>query len=473
MNNNLQAKVISLSPWLTLAGVVTLLAGLAWDAVLHEADPELAAEEGIFTLSNPGHILFGLGIAITVAGSLAFLYGRYVATGRMVTLLPAGGLLALGSVSFVAAMSVEGGLSGGSHGHAEDEKLHAHDGATEISEEDLAAAEAFEQDAVAAIQRFADFSVAEDEGYIPSQPETVGPVHFRNPGYSEDEAVLDLENPETLVYLLTPWGDPVLLGAAYKAPYGARPDNAAQLVGWHSHFHVCFTPEGETAALDENGECPEGSAPRDGAVEMLHVWAFDNPDGPMASNLSPSAVAAAYEQTTGRAGDEILSDHPELAVRLEREMAAAEDHGAAEHPHHEGELHGVSDPEAAEELYARSRRDAERLFDFSAAESEGFTQVTRFRYGEWGPAHYGNTAFLRDGELLDSAHPENLVYIKAPDGRMILAGIMYIAHISDVDQQAGLEWHTHQSGCVIPAGPPAIKVNGICPPGSTQISEET
>ena len=95
MNNNLQAKVISLSPWLTLAGVVTLLAGLAWDAVLHEADPELAAEEGIFTLSNPGHILFGLGIAITVAGSLAFLYGRYVATGRMVTLLPLSGPLAI------------------------------------------------------------------------------------------------------------------------------------------------------------------------------------------------------------------------------------------------------------------------------------------------------------------------------------------------------------------------------------------
>ena len=49
-------------------GVVLLLAGLSWDAVLHSHDPTLAAREGVFAWQNPGHVLLGLGMGTVVVG---------------------------------------------------------------------------------------------------------------------------------------------------------------------------------------------------------------------------------------------------------------------------------------------------------------------------------------------------------------------------------------------------------------------
>ena len=54
----------------TAAGLVAVLAGLAWDVARHAHDPSLAAREGVLTLTNPGHALVGIGIALTGAGLL-------------------------------------------------------------------------------------------------------------------------------------------------------------------------------------------------------------------------------------------------------------------------------------------------------------------------------------------------------------------------------------------------------------------
>jgi hypothetical protein len=107
-----------------VAGIGMLLAGLGIDAWLHAQDETLAAREGVFTLSNPGHLLLGTGIGLTCGGVLAALYLTWGATkaqgilGRQwvrVITMQASGAAAAGAVLFALAVSA----SGHDHGHAE------------------------------------------------------------------------------------------------------------------------------------------------------------------------------------------------------------------------------------------------------------------------------------------------------------------------------------------------------------------
>lgn len=128
-------KSIIVSLLAGLLGVVLLLSGLAWDAILHSADPTLAEREGIFTLSNPGHALLAAGMALTCGGIIAALYFAWgmthdpgllghARTRKLATAAASFG--AMGAVVFAMAMSA----SGHEHGHAEtaaDGHVHAHD----------------------------------------------------------------------------------------------------------------------------------------------------------------------------------------------------------------------------------------------------------------------------------------------------------------------------------------------------------
>src|SRR3972149_8973297 len=67
--------LLRFAPWLTFTGSVATLLGLAWDARSHRLDPTLAAREGVFTLSNPGHLLFASGLAIVVTGTIVLILG--------------------------------------------------------------------------------------------------------------------------------------------------------------------------------------------------------------------------------------------------------------------------------------------------------------------------------------------------------------------------------------------------------------
>lgn len=71
------------APWLALAGTIVLLVGLGLDAILHRLDPTLADREGIFTLANPGHFLFALGLGLIVASGALSLAGQLAMGGSL------------------------------------------------------------------------------------------------------------------------------------------------------------------------------------------------------------------------------------------------------------------------------------------------------------------------------------------------------------------------------------------------------
>lgn len=75
-------RIESSVPWLASAGVLVTLNGLGWDAFLHHANPHLADEESLFSLSNPGHALLFIGLAISVASLFLFVAGRYLSSPR-------------------------------------------------------------------------------------------------------------------------------------------------------------------------------------------------------------------------------------------------------------------------------------------------------------------------------------------------------------------------------------------------------
>jgi len=310
-------KLSSASAWVVCAGVVALLVGLGWDAVLHGIDPDLAAREGIFSLANPGHLLFGGGIAAIVAGALMFFAGRALTTARPLAFaMPAAALLALAAASFTLAAST-GSLGGAGHVHEDgmarlrgdgsvhmldgSEAEHATHGASHddgavlsITAAELKAAARLVAETRAAAVRFESLDAALAEGYYQVAPPRNGLVHYMNAAYNRDGRILDPERPESLVYLSMADGSWKLVGVLYRMP---SPDQPGPRVGgvlttWHAHDNLC-TANGRVVATTTNGACARGTLSQ--TPEMLHVWLVDNPRGVFADDMEPAALRTVPE----------------------------------------------------------------------------------------------------------------------------------------------------------------------------------
>ncbi|MBW3602921.1 MAG: hypothetical protein KY434_09535 [Actinobacteria bacterium] len=308
-------------------GMAAVLAGLVWDAVLHGADPSLAATEGVFTLSNPGHLLLvgGIGVAclgllLTADAALALRGGgswggeggrlRRVTLGAAVVVLAGVAATAAwadsrghahpaiedAAHSHAAVRAVDGHADGDTHGDGHGDGHAAADpsGATPAQR---SAADRLLADTRTAAARWASLDAAKADGFRPITPVLNGLQHWHNQRFFTDGAILDPQAPEELIYATTSRG-PVLVAAMYLME---RVDEPGPTIGgpltvWHDHEDLCFSADGRVVGFHRppRQTCPPGSV-NQRTPEMLHVWLVDNPAGPFAAEMEPAALLAIAE----------------------------------------------------------------------------------------------------------------------------------------------------------------------------------
>ncbi len=335
------------------AGVVLHVAGLAWDVYLHSSDATLAAREGVFTLSNPGHALIVAGIALTAAAVMgmatAWMHDhRLGGDGRLAWGLRAGTLpvmgLAVGAAILVASRAESDNHdhqvleAAGDHGHdtlaalpgtadaplaaADAEHPHtettaaeamgegnAHTHGTEVpvTPEQLAAAAAFYARVEESAAKFAAIRVALASGYIQITQDLPDiAAHFVNLSYNSDGVLGDPERPEILLYSKRLDGTWKLLGFMFTSEKVTElpPSFFGPLDVWHRHENLCFTANAVSVKPDA-ASC-RGVFSKTTAWN-LHVWTMPGASGVFAHDFPPISPGAFPGATLPASQDLALS----------------------------------------------------------------------------------------------------------------------------------------------------------------------
>lgn len=327
--------VASPTAWFALAfaGMIVVFAGLATDAYRHNNG---AGEESLVSLSNPGHVIAGIGIAAVSLSALAGMTASVVARAETVSGVLRGGALvtaawmaltvvAVTSLTYVAATDVTVGHSsdqgaagqpaastGGDGPAAAADDAHdygVHPTFTElvtladdqllprfpdnsVSDEDLVILRDQVKRARLAAARFPTTDAATAAGYEPISvdAEAMG-QHWINFEYLSDGEFAP-SKPEGLLFSKLDGGDPQLVGVWFLQLPGSGgatettpPEGfAGSLDLWHGPTGICLIGA-ENASL---GTSREDCDDRDGtffeeARWMMHVWVApgvsENPDG--------------------------------------------------------------------------------------------------------------------------------------------------------------------------------------------------
>ena len=126
---------------------------------------------------------------------------------------------------------------------------------------------------------WADFDKAVADGYELLFSDT---VHYVNAEYVFDDAMLDCDRPEYLMYYDTPSGK-LLVSVMFitQKPLDYGPQFGGALTRWHYHYWAaprCMRDGMMVIGSPRKGECAEGGLSFR-SPEMLHVWLLDHPAG--------------------------------------------------------------------------------------------------------------------------------------------------------------------------------------------------
>jgi len=125
---------------------------------------------------------------------------------------------------------------------------------------------------------------------------------------------------------------------------------------------------------------------------------------------------------------------------------------------------------AAEQLVSATKAGTAPFADLKVAEAAGYRQITPFTAGL---AHFHNQAYYSSDQILDPAHPAELIYFRSRTGAITLVGAMFLAQPGQAGPRIGgalTAWHAHDNLCWSNTTGMVVALtdaNGRCPSGTS------
>jgi hypothetical protein len=215
--------------------------------------------------------------------------------------------------ALVGVVSVAAILTGATHVHSHDEAGHVYagdmsmwprpfdptqpidfSGVPGVTPEQQARAEKLVASTLQDLPKFADVTKVGALGFRSIGDAASGYEHYINSVYLRDDAFLDPNKPESIVYHVD--GDKRTLVAAMFAANGMSltdpklVDWGGPLMQWHVHMDLCWSlAQVVVGVTDADGKCPAGLINAGGDIPMIHVWIAPNECGPFAALEGRSA----------------------------------------------------------------------------------------------------------------------------------------------------------------------------------------